>query len=169
MTERVLFVDLESVQKMDLSLVPVDARALVFFGVTQKRLPEELVVQAQPLGTRLNWIKIAGQGPNALDFHIAFYLGQELASSPTSQCTILSRDTGFDPLMRHLQTLGHKCRRAIAIKDAFLLEEGAGGDPYARLLALLRKDKARPAVRKGLSGKVKNLGFSHSPRRLDPH
>jgi len=66
MTDRVLFVDLENVQKVDLSLVPVDARVMIFYGITQKKLPEELVVQAQPLGPRLKWVKISGQGPNAL-------------------------------------------------------------------------------------------------------
>src|SRR5688572_30358082 len=81
MSDRVLLIDLENVQKADLSLAPSGARVLVFYGVTQKKLPEELVVQAQPLGTRLQWIKISGQGPNALDFHVAFYLGQELAAS----------------------------------------------------------------------------------------
>jgi hypothetical protein len=97
MTNQVLLIDLENVQKVDLSLVPGEARVLVFYGVTQKKLPEELVVQAQPFGARLKWIKISGQGPNALDFHIAFYLGQELAHRPTSECTIFSRDMGFDP------------------------------------------------------------------------
>ena len=63
MTERVLLVDLENVQKIDLAQVPGDARVMIFYGVTQKKLPEELVVQAQPLGVRLKWIKISGQGP----------------------------------------------------------------------------------------------------------
>src|SRR5882672_3654164 len=119
MSERVLFVDLENVQKIELSLVPVDARVMVFYGITQKRLPEEVVVQAQPLGARLKWIKISGQGPNALDFHIAYYLGQEFADRPSSECAILSRDTGFDPLIRHLQALGRTCRRVSSLKEAF--------------------------------------------------
>ena len=157
MTDRVLFVDLENVQKVDLSLVPVDARVMIFYGITQKKLPEELVVQAQPLGLRLKWVKISGQGPNALDFHIAFYLGQELAISPNSECAILSRDTGFDPLTRHLQqTFGRTCRRVGSLKDAFPAEERADADHFARLVSLLKKEKARPTKRKGLAGKVKS-------------
>jgi hypothetical protein len=105
MTEQVVFVDLENVQKVDLSRVPMSTRVVVFYGITQKKLPEELVVQAQPLGARLTWLKISGQGPNALDFHIAFYLGKELTSSPKSVCLILSKDAGFDPLVRHLLRL----------------------------------------------------------------
>jgi hypothetical protein len=161
MTDRVLFVDLENVQKIDLARVPVDARVMIFYGMTQKKLPEDLVVQAQPLGARLKWIKISGQGPNALDFHIAFYLGQELASSPASECAILSHDTGFDPLIRHLESLGHTCRRVRDLKDAFLVGEQAPEvDPFTRLLMLLKKEKARPAKSKGLAGKVKSW-FPH--------
>jgi len=156
MTERVLLVDLENVQKVDLSCVPADARVMIFYGITQKKLPAELVVQAQPLGPRLKWVKISGQGPNALDFHIAFYLGQELANSPNSECAILSRDTGFDPLMRHLQAFGRTCRRVNSLKDAFPAEAYAEADHFARLVALLKKEKARPARRKGLAGKVKS-------------
>lgn len=157
MTERVLFVDLENVQKIDLSLVPTDARVMIFYGVTQKKLPEELVVQAQPLGARLKWIKISGQGPNALDFHIAFYLGQELAKSPTSECAILSRDTGFDPLIRHLQALGHRSSRVNSLKDAFPAHERtADADHFTRLVTLLKKEKALPTKPKGLAGKVRS-------------
>lgn len=156
MTDRVLFVDLENVQKFDLSLVPDDARVFIFYGITQKKLPEELVVRAQPLGPRLKWIKIAGQGPNALDFHIAFYLGQEFAGNPASQCIILSRDTGFDPLTRHIQSLAGSCRRVTSLKDAFPTDHSAEAGHFTRVVALLKKEKARPARRKGLAGKVKS-------------
>ena len=157
MTERVLFVDLENVQTMDLARVPSDVRVMVFYGVTQKKLPAELVVQAQPLGNRLKWIKIAGQGPNALDFHIAYYLGQELAQRPKADCVILSRDTGFDPLIRHLQAFDHCCRRVVSLKDAFPDNVSvAEADHFNRLVALLKKENARPARQKGLAGKVKS-------------
>jgi hypothetical protein len=156
MPERILLVDLENVQKIDLSRVPTDARIMIFYGLTQKKLPEELVVQAQPLGSRLKWIRISGQGSNALDFHIAFYLGQKLAGSPDSECAILSRDTGFDPLICHLQALGRRCRRASSLEEAFPGEEHVETDPFARLVKLLGEDKARPVRRKGLAGRVKS-------------
>jgi hypothetical protein len=156
MPERILFIDLENVQKVDLSCMPAGARVMIFYGITQKKLPEELVVQAQPLGPRLKWVKISGQGPNALDFHIAFYLGQELASSPNSECAILSRDTGFDPLIRHLQAIGRTCRRVNSLKGVFPAEEIVEVDHFARLVTLLKKEKARPTRRKGLGGKVKS-------------
>lgn len=154
MPERVLFVDLENVQTVDLAAVPAGARIMVFYGFAQKKLPEELVVKAQPLGSRLKWIKISRQGRNALDFHIAFYLGQELSSSPNSECAILSGDTGFDPLVQHLRAMGHSCRRVSSMTEAF--PAGDLVDDFGRLIARLEKDKARPARRKGLAGKVKS-------------
>ena len=160
MTDRVLFVDLENVQKLDLSAVPKDVRIKVFYGVTQKNLPAELVVQAQPLGSRLQWVRISGQGKNALDFHIAYYLGLELAEHPQSECAVLSKDTGFDPLVRHLVGLGHRCRRVSAPKDAFPAPRKKTGngvrDPYARVLELLGKEQSRPLKRAGLEGKLKS-------------
>ncbi|MFT3906788.1 MAG: PIN domain-containing protein [Steroidobacteraceae bacterium] len=155
-TEQVLFVDLENIQKLDLATVPAGAHVMVFYGITQKKLPEELVVQAQPLGTRLKWIKISGQGPNALDFHIAYYLGQQITRNPQSECVILSRDTGFDPLVRHLTSLGHLCRRVTSLRDAFSARSVGTEDSFPRLLALLRKEKSRPSKLKGLTGKVKS-------------
>jgi hypothetical protein len=155
--ERVLFVDLENVQKIDLTRVQPDSRVLIFYGATQKALPEELVVQAQPFGTRLRWIKMSGHGHNALDFHIAFYLGQELAANPASECTVLSRDTGFDPLMRHLASLGHSCSRVSVLQETHPRPRPApDGDPFARLVMLLRKDKALPLRPTGLAAKVKS-------------
>lgn len=154
--EQVLFVDLENVQKLDLATVPANAHVMIFYGITQKKLPEELVVQAQPLGSRLKWIKISGQGPNALDFHIAFYLGQQLTRSRESECVILSRDTGFDPLVRHLASLGHACRRVTTLKDAFSMQPAGGSDSFARLITLLQKEKSRPSRLRGLTGKVKS-------------
>jgi hypothetical protein len=157
MCERALFVDLENIQKIDLSQVPADVRVMIFYGVTQKKLPEALVVQAQPFGVRLKWIKISGQGPNALDFHIAYYLGQELTKSPTLKCAILSRDTGFDPLVRHLQALSHTCQRVSSLKDAFPApKRAAQTDHFTRLLVLLKKEKAPPIKPKSLAGKVKS-------------
>jgi len=158
MSARVLFIDLENVQRVDLGRVPFDARVIVFYGIAQTRLYEKWAVQAEPLGERIRWIKISGQGPNALDFYIAFYLGQELASDPNSECAILSRDTGFDPLIRHLRAFGRACRRVGSLNEAFRVQPPSTktDHPFTRLLTLLRKEKNRPAKLKSLAGYVKS-------------
>jgi hypothetical protein len=72
--------------------------ALLFVGANQSKLPFELVAAVQKLGTRAEYVKISGNGSNALDFHIAFYIGQLAAHEPKAYFHIISKDTGFDPL-----------------------------------------------------------------------
>lgn len=160
MAERVLFVDLENVQKIDLTRVQQGSRVLLFYGENQKNLPQALVAQAQPFGKRLQWIRMSGQGRNALDFHIAYYLGRELAAHPKAECTVLSGDTGFDPLLRHLRSLGHTCSRVAVLQEPRPRVKPAapGGDDacFARLVSLLKKDQARPARSESLASQVKS-------------
>ena len=55
--------------------------------------------------TLTGYVKISGTGPNALDFHIAFYIGQFAEKDPGANFYIVSQDAGFDPLLNHLKTL----------------------------------------------------------------
>jgi hypothetical protein len=57
----------------------------------------------QRLGTRAQYIRISGNGRNALDFHIAFYIGELAAKDPDAFFHIVSGDTGFAPLLQHLK------------------------------------------------------------------
>lgn len=111
MTDQLVLVDFENVQKLDLARLPAQARIKVFVGQTQSKLATALVQQAQALGSRLTWVTIDGNGRNALDFHIACHLGEGICKSPQAEFVILSNDKGFDPLVRHLVARGFKCRR----------------------------------------------------------
>ena len=119
MKERRLLVDFENVQQINLSKIADDFRVTIFVGHSQKTLPFELVQAAQCLGERVEWLRVDGSGNNALDFHIAYYLGCLFTKSPKMQCVILSKDSGFDPLVRHLNKKGFCCRR---IKSLAALE-----------------------------------------------
>jgi hypothetical protein len=111
MTEQVVLVDLENVQGLDLARMPAQARIKIFVGQLQSKLPTALVQQTQALGSRLEWVRIDGNGPNALDFHIACHLGEGICKYPKAEFVILSNDKGFDPLVRHVVARGFKCRR----------------------------------------------------------
>jgi hypothetical protein len=147
MSERMLLVDLENVQKFDLGKVPADARVKIFVGQTQSKLPTALVQQAQALGSRLTWVTIDGNGRNALDFHIACHLGEGICKSPQAEFVILSNDKGFDPLVRHLVARGFKCRR-----DGQARPAPAPGSPlpaHAKAVAdLLRRSERNKRPRK---------------------
>ena len=55
---------------------------VVFVGAIQAKIPFDLAAAMQQLGEKGRYIKIAGSGKNALDFHLAFYVG-ELAACRT--------------------------------------------------------------------------------------
>ena len=112
MTTPFFLVDFENVQPKALGrLQPGAARIRVFVGQHQSRLTLELAQALQPFGKDAEYVQIQGSGPNAADFHIAFYIGRLAAAHPGVSFTIVSKDRGFDPLVRHLGTLGVACRR----------------------------------------------------------
>jgi hypothetical protein len=99
----IVLIDFESVQPASLSVLAADHFKLkVFVGATQNKLPFDLVTAMQRMGERAEYVKIAGVGPNALDFHIAYYIGRISSSEPDAFFHIISKDTGFDPLIQHL-------------------------------------------------------------------
>src|SRR5450759_3842883 len=70
----VVLIDFENVQPASLQALEHERyRVVVFVGATQVRLPFEIVSAIQRMGDRAEYVRISGTGPNALDFHIAFY------------------------------------------------------------------------------------------------
>lgn len=171
MNETVLLVDYENVQKVDLQRVPPHMQVRIFVGASQAKVPMDLVEQAQALGSRLKWVRIDGQGSNALDFHIAFHLGEALATAPKARYVILSRDKGFDPLIKHLVARGAAVRRVASQADAMPAAAPAqpAQDPRVRrVLELLGKvdKKSRPRKRKTLTTQV--ASYFRNEKRLPP-
>jgi hypothetical protein len=119
MSHRYLLVDFENVPKVDLAALPDDVTVPFFFGASQKSVSKDFLKTALKLGPRFVPVDIEGQGKNALDFHIAFYLGEYLAKFADADCVILSRDKGFDPLVKHLVGRGFRVRRVASIGEAF--------------------------------------------------
>ncbi len=115
---KVMLIDYENVQGINLSeMHGMDFRVKIFTGNSQSKIPIELVTSAQVLGNQLEWIRIDGNGPNALDFHIAYYLGALIAKDPGDDYFILSKDKGFDPLIKYITKRKIYCRRILAISD----------------------------------------------------
>ena len=157
--KELLLVDFENVQKVDLSRLGDGCDVIVFLGASQKSVPVELVTCAQELGSRIQWQKIEGNGNNALDFHIACHLGRVLEKSPHTRCTILSKDKGFDPLLRHLNKLGLKCKRINSQLELDPKPAPVDDSNYSRVVELLGKsDKnRRPRKLKTLSQHISSI------------
>jgi hypothetical protein len=119
MPNKYLLVDFENVPKLDLDAVPDGVTVPFFFGASQKKVDTSFLKSALRLGQRFIPIDIEGQGKNALDFYIAYYVGEYFALDKGVECVILSKDKGFDPLVKHLQKRGLKVRRVASVSEAF--------------------------------------------------
>lgn len=165
--ERRLLVDFENVQKIDLSTLPDDFRVTVFVGDAQPSLPFSLVQGAQPFGENLEWIRVEGKGRNALDFHLSYYLGCLLTVCPRTEVVILSKDSGFDPLMRHLKKTGVCCRRIGSLLDLEGRSEAVDEINYIRVVKHLTKiaTDTRPRRRSTLANYISGIFQRKLPAR----
>ena len=112
MSQHFVLSDFENVPFKDIgALKPGECRIKLFIGHSQTKMPVELFEALQPFGADAEVVRIHGNGPNALDFHIAFYIGKLAAEFPGSRFSIISGDTGFDPLIKHLASHGIRCER----------------------------------------------------------
>ena len=135
-------------------------RILLFIGESQNKIPFELVKSAQKLGSRLEWIKIDGNGNNALDFHIAYHLGGQVEKESSNEYVILSKDKGFDPLVRYVTRQNVKCRRISSIIEIGSTRKSKDPDQeYRKVLENLKKIEKgkRPRKRSTLKQHVKAL------------
>lgn len=107
-----ILIDFENVQPSNLELLAKHSfKIYVFVGANQNKIPVDLVMAMQKLGSNAEYIKMSGNGPNALDFHIASYLGEFASKEPNAFFHVISRDKGFDPLITHLKTRNIKVQR----------------------------------------------------------
>lgn len=99
-----IFVDYENVQPSSFNL-PDDYpfKVFIFIGANQSKIPIDLVASIQKLGFNAEYVRIEGNGKNALDFHITFYIGKLCEKDPNGYFHIISKDTGFDILIKHLK------------------------------------------------------------------
>jgi hypothetical protein len=156
-----LLVDLENVQPHDLSALEAGSfHVKVFVGAHQSKVPVSLASALQNLGPNAEYIRIDGSGHNALDFHIAYYLGRLAAEHPQARFRILSKDTGFDPLVSHLKARKVHCERlpSLAQPQPVSVPAEPGPDKFPLVIANLAKRKAgRPRTLKSLGGSIQAL------------
>jgi hypothetical protein len=163
----VLLVDYENVQNIDLSVIQdQDIDIKIFVGQVQSKIPIELVQATQQLGKRVEWIKMEGSGTNALDFHIAFYLGVFSRRLKAASFLVLSKDKGFDPLVKHLNKSKINCWRIESLpsiskektkaKETVIVQDT---DSMTRVMDVLSKmaNNSRPKTRKSLHQHVKSV------------
>lgn len=117
MSKKLVLVDFENVHKVDLSVLDETYRAIIFVGAKQNPPKASRKPDTAHRFQRVDFQKIEGSGKNALDFHIAFHLGRTIETAPDTECFVLSKDKGFDPLLAHLNKNGLLCRRVHSLEE----------------------------------------------------
>lgn len=115
----------------------------------------------QSLGDNAEYVKIEGSGPNALDFHIAFYIGNIAANNPESYFHVISKNTGFDPLIKHLKAKKILVQRIKDISEILLLKISNSKSQPERVEAIIEflkgRGSAKPRTVKTLSNSINSL------------
>ena len=158
-----VLVDYENVQPKSLAALIGDQpfKVLLFVGASQAKVTFEVAESMQALGSNASYIKISGNGSNALDFHVAYYIGRISCEDPTAFFHIISKDAGFDPLIAHLKTKKILAARHKDVTDIPLLKAANSktlGEKVEVVVANLRhRGAARPRTVKTLSSTIGSL------------
>ncbi len=126
----------------------------VFIGAQQTKVKIDLLDLVQRKGDDAGAIRIGSTGRNALDFHMAYYLGELAAKDGACYLHVISKDTGLVPLITHLRERGIEAARwedvfgiPIAKPPSALPEE----DKLSLIIEyLVRRGKQRPGSLKTL-------------------
>jgi hypothetical protein len=157
-----LLLDLENIQPEEVSALAGDLFHIrVFLGAHQTKVPLGLARSLQAFGTKAEYIQMEGVGHNALDFHIAYYLGRLAFAHPKARFRIISKDAGFDPLVAHLRSQKILCERLPSFAGLQpVLPSGANppADKVTAVIAdLIKRQTARPRTLKTLSSTIQAL------------
>ncbi len=157
-----VLIDFENVQPRNLDILKHHPfKVLVFVGANQVRLPFDLAAAVQALGESGKYVKIAGSGKNALDFHIAYYLGELAIKEPGAAFHIISRDTGFDPLIKHLKGKKIRVQRERDLAEIPVLQMSSATSNHEKIAAIVKnlsgRGHSRPRRVKTLSNTINSL------------
>ena len=158
-----VLIDFENVQPKNLAILKgKEFKVMLFVGANQTKVSFELASAMQSLGTSAQYIKIDGNGPNTLDFHIAFYIGQISTTDKDCFFHIISKDKGFDPLIKHLKSKKIYAMREKSISEIPLLLNLSGvkskEDRVKAIIGhLASRGNSRPRKMKTLSNTINSL------------
>jgi len=158
-----VLIDRENGQPDNLALVSgVPWKVKVFLGANQTKVSVSMARAFQALGAdAVEYVTVEGSGRNALDFHIAYYIGRLAAQDPTAFFHIISKDTGFDPLIRHLKAKKVFCQRSSSVVDVPLVKLAGSKSVPERVDAIVanltRRKAARPRKVKTLESTIRAL------------
>lgn len=150
-----VFVDYENTQPGNLSLISErqpNVKIKLFLGRHQNMIPLALARAMHLLGEDAEYIQLDSSRRNAIDFNIAFQLGELAIQHPQSKFSILSNDPGFDAILESLKTKGVMCARYPDIESLLehtteLPPSGPGKSGQDKVVTMDKKPSHVQAVR----------------------
>ncbi len=156
-----VFIDLENIQPDNLKILfdhPNPIKVFVFVGANQNKIAYDMVIAMQQLAENAEYIKISAIGSNALDFHIAFYIGQLSIQDPKAHFHIISKDKGYDPLIQHLKEKNIWIQRESNLTNIPILKKHHtpinNNEKIMTILKKLSSQKAKPKTVNSLMNSV---------------
>jgi len=168
-----VLVDWENVQPNEAdcrALVPDATDVWLFHGPNQKNIGRGY----ETFGERVTPVRIARTGKNALDFHLAFYMGYIAAKHPGSRLVVLSNDKGYGPMLDHAKELGFvtsqsgfgKVKPARPPRKAAVKKTGAKKAPLRKAatpIPTARKSAAKKSATAPKRTAAKKAAPAHKP------
>ena len=150
-----VLVDFENVQPKDIGLLKDGPfKVKLFLGPHQSKVPVTLATALQALGSNAEYVLLEKAGNNAVDFHIAYYIGVLSSQDPTAFFHIISKDGGFDPLIEHLKRRKFFAHRSTCIADIPYFKPALAAITEAQVdtavTDLIRRKAAKPRTQKSL-------------------
>lgn len=155
MRTNIILVDFENVQPKDIGLLKGGPfKVKVFLGPNQSKVPVTLAAALQTLGSDAEYVPLETVGNNAVDFHIAYYIGVLSSEDPTAYFHIISKDSGFDPLIKYLRGRKIFAQRSTCIADIPYFKPGLPASLEAQVEVvvsdLIRRKASKPRTKKTL-------------------
>ena len=165
-----VLIDYENVQPHAMSALDAEHfKIIVFIGANQTKVTFEAAAALQRMGSKACYVKITGNGSNALDFHIAFYIGQLAAQDPTACFHIISKDAGFDPLVQHLKARKVFAMRSRDVSDIPLVKNCNAKSPEEKTAIIVanlqQRGTSKPRTVKTLSSTISSIFQKQLPEK----
>ena len=162
MRKNYVLIDYENVQPNYMAALDAEHfHVLVFVGANQTKVTYEVASALQTMGNRAEYIKISSSGSNALDFHIAYYIGRIATAEPEAYFHIISKDSGFDPLVQHLKSKKIHALRVKSVAEIPLVKisnsKSASEKASAVMANLVQRGASKPRTLKTLGSTINSL------------
>lgn len=165
MKTQVILVDWENVQPELLPALNLEGtRILVFIGPHQNKLPFAVVQAVQKLGERAQYVQVSKQGNDALDMHIAFYMGRLAVELSDVYFHVIAKDRDYDPLIAHLKALKVGAAKWPDLASIPILKRASAKTLKEQIEAtkdwLMERKANRPKTLKSLTNSLKTSAFA---------